>query len=92
MKTKVLLIILVLFGTFSFAQRKVADKFFNRFAYIKATELYKDAVKKGNDSEHVLTRLGDCYYFNSVKFIFIKKLLACTYCTFVVPVIYSSLP
>ena len=65
MKTKVLLIILVLFGTFSFAQRKVADKFFNRFAYIKATELYKDAVKKGNDSEHVLTRLGDCYYFNS---------------------------
>jgi len=65
MKTKVLLIILVLFGTFSFAQRKVADKFFNRFAYIKATELYKEAVKKGNDSEHVLTRLGDCYYFNS---------------------------
>ena len=65
MKTKVLLIILVLFGTFSFAQRKVADKFFKNFAYVKATELYKEAVRKGNDSEHVLTRLGDCYYFNS---------------------------
>ncbi len=65
MKTKVLLIILVLFSTFSFAQRKLADKFFNNFAYIKATELYNEAVRKGNDSEHVLTRLGDCYYFNS---------------------------
>ncbi len=65
MKTKVLLIILVLFSTFSFAQRKLADKFFKNFAYIKATELYNEAIRKGNDSEHVLTRLGDCYYFNS---------------------------
>lgn len=65
MKTKVLLIIFVIFCTFSFAQRKLADKFFKDYAYIKATELYKEAVKKGNDSEHVLTRLGDCYYFNS---------------------------
>ncbi len=65
MKTKVLLILLVIFSTFSFAQRKVADKFFKNFAYIKATELYKESVKKGNESEHVLTRLGDCYYFNS---------------------------
>ena len=58
MKTKVLLIILALFSTLTFAQRKVADKFFKNFAYVKATELYKEAIKKGNDSEHVLTRLG----------------------------------
>jgi outer membrane protein OmpA-like peptidoglycan-associated protein/tetratricopeptide (TPR) repeat protein len=65
MKTKVLLILLVLISTLTFAQRKVADKFFENYAYIKASELYEDAVKKGDDSEHVLTRLGDCYYYNS---------------------------
>jgi len=65
MKTKVLLIILVICSTFSFSQIKLADKFFKDYAYIKATELYKEAVNKGNDSEHVLTRLGDCYYYNS---------------------------
>ncbi len=65
MKTKVLLILIVLCSTLTFAQRKVADKFFENFAYIKASELYQDAVNKGDDSEHVLTRLGDCYYNNS---------------------------
>ncbi|MCL6296358.1 OmpA family protein [Jejuia spongiicola] len=65
MKTRLFLIILVLTGTFSFAQTKVADKFFESYAYIKASELYEDAVKNGDDSVHVLTRLGDCYYNNS---------------------------
>ena len=41
------------------------NKFFENFAYIKASELYEDAVKNGDDSVHVLTRLGDCYYNNS---------------------------
>jgi len=65
MKTKVLFILLVLISTLTFAQIKVADKFFENYAYIKASELYEDAVKKGDNSEHVLTRLGDCYYNNS---------------------------
>lgn len=65
MKTKVLLILLVLCSTLTFAQRKVADKFFENYAYIRASELYEEAVKNGDDSEHVLTRLGDCYYNNS---------------------------
>ncbi|MEZ4797287.1 MAG: OmpA family protein [Flavobacteriaceae bacterium] len=65
MKTKLFLIILVLTSTFSFAQTKVADKFFENFAYIKASELYEDAFENGDDSVHVLTRLGDCYYNNS---------------------------
>lgn len=47
------------------AQAKVADRFFDRYAYIKAGELYRDAVKKGDSSLHTLTRLGDCYYNNS---------------------------
>lgn len=65
MKKILLLIILVLTSTFGFAQTKVADKFFDNYAYIKASELYEDAIKNGDDSVHVLTRLGDCYYNNS---------------------------
>lgn len=65
MKTKFLLIILVISGTFSFSQTKVADTFFDNYAYIKASELYEDAIKNGDDSIHVLIRLGDCYYNNS---------------------------
>ncbi len=66
MKTKVILIILIAFcNSILFSQEKVADKYFRDFAYIKAAQFYENAVKKGNDSEHVLTRLGDCYYNNS---------------------------
>lgn len=65
MKAKFLLIILVLSSTLTFAQSKVADKFFENYAYMRASELYEEAVNNGDDSEHVLTRLGDCYYNNS---------------------------
>lgn len=65
MKTKIILTILALSTTCIFAQKKVADKFFKNYAYIKASDLYQEAVKKGDSSEHVLTRLGDCYYNNS---------------------------
>ncbi|MCX7550471.1 OmpA family protein [Xanthomarina sp. F2636L] len=66
MKTKVLYtIIIALSSTFLFSQEKVADKFFDNYAYLKAAELYQEAVNNGVDSEHVLTRLGDCYYYNS---------------------------
>jgi outer membrane protein OmpA-like peptidoglycan-associated protein/tetratricopeptide (TPR) repeat protein len=65
MKTKLILFILAISCSYTFAQRKLADKFFENFSYIKATELYEEAVKKGDSSEHVLTRLGDCYYNNS---------------------------
>ncbi|WP_338730777.1 OmpA family protein [Mangrovimonas cancribranchiae] len=65
MRTKVLFIILALSTSLIFSQEKVADKFFERYAYLKAAELYQDAYNDGNDSEHVLTRLGDCYYNNS---------------------------
>src|SRR5690606_34762017 len=65
MKTKLTLLFFALSSTFMVAQKKLADKFFENYSYIKATELYQEAVKKGDSSEHVLTRLGDCYYNNS---------------------------
>ncbi len=64
MKTKVLLILL-LSCSFTFSQKKIGDKFFEKFAYVKASEFYKKAYDNGDDSKHVLLRLGDCYYNNS---------------------------
>ena len=65
MKTKLFIFLFALSSTFMVAQKKLADKFFGNYAYVKATELYEEAVRKGDSSEHVLTRLGDCYYNNS---------------------------
>lgn len=48
-----------------FSQVKLADKFFENYGYVKASELYESELKKQDSSEHVLTRLGDCYYNNS---------------------------
>lgn len=65
MKTKFLLIIMVLSSTFMVAQKKLADKFFDNYGYVKASELYLETIEKGDSTKHVITRLGDCYYNNS---------------------------
>jgi len=65
MKTKIIFTLLIFTSVLTFAQTKLADKFFEKFAYIKASELYEEAYEKGDDSQHVLSRLGDCYYNNS---------------------------
>ncbi|MDN3492087.1 OmpA family protein [Winogradskyella bathintestinalis] len=65
MKIKILALVLILFSSLSFAQTKLADKFFENFGYVKAIELYEKVVEKGNADVHVLTRLGDANYNNS---------------------------
>ncbi|EGV42783.1 hypothetical protein BZARG_2986 [Bizionia argentinensis JUB59] len=65
MKTKIIFTIVALSSTFLFSQKKVADMFFENYSYVKAAELYEETIRKGDSSEHVLTRLGDCYYNNS---------------------------
>ncbi|WP_411766816.1 OmpA family protein [Winogradskyella sp. A3E31] len=65
MKTRLLLILFALCFSSSFAQKKLADKFFKNYGYSKAIELYEEAAAKGDSSMHVLTRLGDSYYNNS---------------------------
>ena len=64
MKTRLLLVLFTLCFSSTFAQKKLADKFYKNFGYVKAAELYELAVKKGDSSMHVLTRLGDSYYNN----------------------------
>ncbi|TCK69096.1 WD40 repeat protein [Winogradskyella wandonensis] len=65
MKTRLILILFTLCFSSSFAQLKLADKFFKSYSYIKAIELYKEVVKDGDSSLRVLTRLGDAYYNNT---------------------------
>ncbi|MCT4630118.1 OmpA family protein [Winogradskyella sp.] len=65
MKTRILVLTLVLSCSLSYSQTKLADKFFKNYSYIKAIELYEKAVENGDNSAHVLTRLGDAYYNNS---------------------------
>ncbi|MBE7693389.1 OmpA family protein [Tenacibaculum finnmarkense] len=65
MKTKITFLLLFFLVISSFSQKKIADKFFENYAYIKAAEFYEKTVKKGDSSTYILTRLGDCYYNNS---------------------------
>lgn len=64
MKTRLFLILFTLCFSLNFAQKKLADKFYNNFGYVKSAELYELAVEKGDSSLKILTRLGDSYYNN----------------------------
>ena len=65
MKTRLLTFLFAICCSASFAQLKLADKFFKGYRYAKAIEFYKIAAKQGDSSIHVLTRIGDAYYNNS---------------------------
>ncbi|WP_179352267.1 OmpA family protein [Winogradskyella vidalii] len=65
MKIKILALVIILSSSCSFAQTKLADKFFENYGYVKAIELYEKVVEKGKADAHVLTRLGDANYNNS---------------------------
>ena len=63
MKIKIIKLVFLFFVCqISLAQTKVADNFFRDFNYDNAAELYKDALKKEDSTEHILSRLGDCYF------------------------------
>ena len=41
-----------------------ADTNFENLLYVRAAKQYESLAKKGDDSQHLLQRLGDSYYFN----------------------------
>lgn len=42
-----------------------ADINFDNLLYVKAAKQYESLVQKGDNSQHVLQRLGDAYFFNT---------------------------
>ncbi len=45
--------------------KRVADRYFEEFAYFKAAKIYEAVYKRGDTSRYVLKRIGDSYYNNS---------------------------
>ena len=63
MKIKIIKLVFLFFVCqISLAQTKVADNFFRDFNYDNAAELYKDALKKEDSTEHILSRLKSRTY------------------------------
>ncbi|SNR15012.1 OmpA family protein [Tenacibaculum jejuense] len=63
---RVILFYLLFVTAFAYTQRRyAADRYFNEFAYKKSAELYKILYDKGDDSQLVISRLGDSYYYNT---------------------------
>ncbi|MFD2909027.1 flagellar motor protein MotB, partial [Flavobacterium ardleyense] len=68
MKIKVILLLIVLSISSSFAQKgklAAADKKFDELAYIDAIEIYKKVAEKGHKSVDLFQKLGNSYYFNA---------------------------
>lgn len=70
MKPKTKFLTTVLLGLFTvsvFSQsRRVADRYFEEFAYLKAAKIYEAVYDKGDTTKYLLKRLGDSYYNNSL--------------------------
>ncbi|TCP22575.1 outer membrane protein OmpA-like peptidoglycan-associated protein [Tenacibaculum skagerrakense] len=65
-KTKLVILFLCLSGIIVNGQsRRVADKYFEEFAYFKAAKIYEAVYQKGDTTTYLLKRLGDAYYNNS---------------------------
>ncbi len=65
MKSKITFLFIIISSFNLIAQKRVANKFYDCYAYDKAAELYKVALKRGDSSQYILTRLGDCYFNKS---------------------------
>ena len=64
-KKLILLFLCISLNSYS-QSRRVADRYFKEFSYVRSAKLYKDIYnKKGDDSKHVLSRLADSYYNNA---------------------------
>ncbi len=66
MKKQIILVVFALFSLMMQGQSKrLADRYFWEFNYPKAIELYERMYEKGDDSQLVIGRIADAYYFNT---------------------------
>lgn len=65
-KIYTILLLLAVSTAMTTAQNKnteKADQYYDRLQYVDATEAYEKALKKGENTTYVYTRLGNSYYF-----------------------------
>ncbi len=63
---KLIRLILIFCSLSIFSQSKrVADRFFEEFAYYKSAKIYEAVFEKGDTSKYIVRRIGDSYYNNS---------------------------
>lgn len=67
MKKSILYISVLISGLPLLAQTeyKKADRLFEKMWYVDAAQQYESAVKTGDNSQELLQRVGDSYYFNT---------------------------
>ena len=68
LKNASLLLIILLYTSFSIAQKSKiakANKEFDKYSYIDAREIYLKVVEEGYTSAEIYEKLGDTYYYNS---------------------------
>jgi outer membrane protein OmpA-like peptidoglycan-associated protein/tetratricopeptide (TPR) repeat protein len=68
LKKSILLSLVLLFTSLTFAQKKEiekANKEFDKYSYIDAREIYLKVVEDGYTSAQIFKNLGDTYYWNS---------------------------
>lgn len=66
LKTNLLLGFILIFSALQGQMKSTnADSSFDNLFYVRAAQQYQYMVDKGNDSQHVLERLADAYYFNT---------------------------
>ncbi len=59
------LLFLMVFAVQAQLKYNDADINFDNLLYVRAAKQYESLVQKGDDSQHVLQRLGDAYFFNT---------------------------
>jgi outer membrane protein OmpA-like peptidoglycan-associated protein len=67
---KIVLVAILLFANCGilFGQQlwlELGDKYFDQYAYKKATKLYIGAMDRGIENWEIYAKLGDCYYYTS---------------------------
>ena len=62
------LLLFLFVTTFVSAQGRTmyaADQYYQKYGYVKSAELYEKLYDKGDRSNKILSRLGDCNYYNN---------------------------
>ncbi|WP_035483540.1 OmpA family protein [Gaetbulibacter saemankumensis] len=58
-----ILLLVSLSASAQYGKQKKADTLFNKFSFVKASEIYKELIEKDYNADYATRRLGDCYAY-----------------------------